>query len=149
MKKSDRLAAIKTIVSQQKIATQQELSQALADQGISLTQATISRLIAEAGIVKFSEPDGSFAYGFAGQKSHLPALNQNQHLLSVRQQGQLLNLQVVPGTSRLIKRLLLTDFGEQIFSLIADDDSLLLVATSAEAAQAIAQDLSTKGLEEA
>lgn len=141
MKKSDRLAAIRAIVSQQKIRTQQELAQALLAYNISLTQASISRLMAEAGIVKFSDADGQFFYGFAGQTTPHSETMTNNHLLAVRQQDNLLDLTVVPGTSRVVKRQLLADFDQHIFSLIADDDSLLLVATSAEAAQFIAKTL--------
>lgn len=140
MTKTERLKAIRAIVSQKKIRTQQELSEALAQQGISLTQATISRLMAELGVVKFSDSDGQFYYGFPGQ----PMANNlsKTTILAVQVQDQLLNIQVVPGTSRLVKRQLLEDFATSIFSVIADDDSLLLVATSPEVAQTISQTIS-------
>lgn len=137
MTKTERLKAIRAIVSQQKIRTQQDLSAALAQQGISLTQATISRLMAELGVVKFSDADGQFYYGFPGQP--LADDLAKTTILAVQLQDQWLNIQVVPGTSRLVKRQLLGEFATGIFSLIADDDSLFLVATSPDVAQAIFQ----------
>lgn len=55
---------------------------------------------------------------------------------------QHIHLNVVPGNSKLIKRYLMTDFSGQLFSLIADDDSLLLIAKSEADADHIRQELS-------
>ena len=53
----------------------------------------------------------------------------------------MINLDVIPGNSRLIKRFLLEDFKDSLFSVIADDDSLLVVAKTAEGAAAIRQEV--------
>ena len=53
----------------------------------------------------------------------------------------MINLDVIPGNSRLIKRFLLEDFKDSLFSVIADDDSLLVVAKTAEDAAAIRQEV--------
>jgi transcriptional regulator of arginine metabolism len=62
MKKEIRQAAIEQLISQQPIANQEELMEALEQKGIKATQATISRDIRELRIVKEQNSDGSSHY---------------------------------------------------------------------------------------
>lgn len=50
--KRERLRAIREIVAREPIANQQELGERLAERGFGVTQATVSRDIAELGLVK-------------------------------------------------------------------------------------------------
>jgi len=50
--KRDRQRAIREIVARESIASQQELADHLADRGFAVTQATVSRDIAELGLAK-------------------------------------------------------------------------------------------------
>ena len=49
----------------------------------------------------------------------------------------MINLQVIPGNTIFVKSQLMTVFSDQIFSCIADDDSILMVLRSEETAKDI------------
>ena len=117
MKKNDRLELIRKIVQENKITTQGELVKLLQNEGLKATQATVSRDINEIGITKVPTEDGA-----------------TRRLLRVDRQHAFMNIVVQPGTSRLIKKILLDEYKHLIFSVIADDDTLFLVAQSELAA---------------
>ncbi|HEY4611567.1 MAG TPA: arginine repressor [Bacteroidota bacterium] len=58
MNKSSRHLAIKQIISQRPIASQDELCDALAKAGFEVTQATLSRDLKELGIARINAPEG-------------------------------------------------------------------------------------------
>lgn len=144
MKKRERLALIKTMVTTHAIETQQELVQLLEQEGLVATQATVSRDVNEIGIVKVPDQQGRYIYGLPKEKKPAAEKTRESEIQSLKGFARLencLHLDVVPGTSRLLKRLLLETFKPSIFSLIADDDSLFLMAISVEDAQNIEREL--------
>ena len=60
--KVNRLEAIKSIVSANRVSGQEELLQRLREQGFDLTQATLSRDLKQLQIVKVSLPAGGYQY---------------------------------------------------------------------------------------
>lgn len=65
MKKQKRQEIIRELIRNNKIDTQEELSQRLLKVGVSTTQATLSRDIRELGIIKNRYDDGNFYALFA------------------------------------------------------------------------------------
>ena len=57
-----RQQQIRDLIGTRPIRTQQELAAALRDRGFRATQATVSRDVAEMGLVKISRDDGERAY---------------------------------------------------------------------------------------
>lgn len=134
MKKSERLDLIKRMVLSHEIETQHELLALLKEQGLELTQATISRDMNEIGIVKIPSGSGPYIYGLSqdsGKKMSQRPLSIKSTILSISEKHDHLRnhlyLRVVPGNAMVIKRQLLTDFSDKIFSIIADDDSIFLM----------------------
>lgn len=64
MKKQDRLFAIKKLILNHDIATQQELMDYLQKETIKTTQATLSRDIKELNLIKVTQIDGTTKYTF-------------------------------------------------------------------------------------
>ena len=60
--KAKRQAMIREIVESQSIQTQEELAEALREQGMLVTQATVSRDIKEMHLLKVLADDGSYRY---------------------------------------------------------------------------------------
>jgi transcriptional regulator of arginine metabolism len=58
MNKINRQIAIKQIISEQMIGSQEELCEALHQNGFEITQATLSRDLRELGIARANTPDG-------------------------------------------------------------------------------------------
>lgn len=155
MKKSERLDLIKKIVLSHDIETQHELLALLREQGLELTQATISRDMNEIGIVKIPSGSGPYIYGLSqdsGKKLNQRPLSIKSTILHLSPKHEQLRnhiyLKVVPGNAMVIKRHLLDDFSENIFSIIADDDSIFII-TQTEAdtdliREAVAEWMATK-----
>lgn len=57
--KDARQTAIRRALRMKRIATQQELAEALRREGIDATQATLSRDLAELGVLRVSRPEGA------------------------------------------------------------------------------------------
>ena len=131
MKKNDRLELIRKIVQENKITTQGELVKLLQNEGLKATQATVSRDINEIGITKVPTEDGSYIYGLSTAPRRVGGTSVATR---VDRQHAFMNIVVQPGTSRLIKKILLDEYKHLIFSVIADDDTLFLVAQSELAA---------------
>ena len=69
MKKSERLELIKKIVAENAVETQHDLLKLLEAEGLTLTQATISRDMNEIGIIKVPSVDGPYIYGLSKDKT--------------------------------------------------------------------------------
>lgn len=148
MKKSERLELIKKMVTENAVETQHDLLKLLEEEGLRLTQATVSRDMNEIGIIKIPSSEGPYIYGLSKDKPKTVSqvsvpIKSTIIAISEETAGleNMINLDVVPGNSRLIKRFLLEDFKGMIFSVLADDDSLLVVAKTAEGATAIRQEV--------
>ena len=64
MGKKERLSAIKKIVTEKSVSTQEELISLLKDAGFEVTQATASRDINELGLIKTVDSTGRSHYSF-------------------------------------------------------------------------------------
>ena len=61
-KKANRLDAIKMIISSKEIGSQEELLQALGQEGFELTQATLSRDLKQLKVAKAANTNGKYVY---------------------------------------------------------------------------------------
>ena len=136
MNKKERLEKIRRFVTDYQIGTQEEIVEHLREAGISATQATVSRDIKELGIVKIPLKDNTYIYELPKSIVRSLQLAEN-NIIHAERMGHMINLQVIPGNTIFVKSQLMTVFSEQIFSCIADDDSILMVLKSEETAKDI------------
>jgi len=64
--KLERQTAIRRLVQDRHLSTQAELAEALREEGIDAVQATVSRDIAQLGLVKVRNGDGKLIYALPG-----------------------------------------------------------------------------------
>lgn len=136
MNKKERLEKIRRFVTDYQIGTQEEIVEHLREAGISATQATVSRDIKELGIVKIPLKDNTYIYELPKSIVRSLQLAEN-NIVHAERMGNMINLQVIPGNTVFVKSQLLTVFSDQIFSCIADDNSILMVLRSEETAKDI------------
>ena len=136
MNKKERLEKIRRFVTDYQIGTQEEIVEHLREAGISATQATVSRDIKELGIVKIPLKDNTYIYELPKSIVRSLQLAENNIIHSERM-GNMINLQIIPGNTAFVKSQLMTVFSDQIFSCIADDNSILMVLRSEETAKDI------------
>ena len=140
MNKKERLHLICDLVSRYQIDTQEEIVSRLQKAGVSATQATVSRDIKSLGIIKIPAANNSYVYGLPKAKAPRQA-SQSGYLRRAAIQDQMIHLDVEPGSTALIKRRLLERFSQQIFSVVSDDDSLLIIVKADQDAEAFAENL--------
>ena len=136
MNKKEILEKIRRFVTDYQIGTQEEIVEHLREAGISATQATVSRDIKELGIVKIPLKDNTYIYELPKSIVRSLQLAEN-NIIHAERMGHMINLQVIPGNTIFVKSQLMTVFSDQIFSCIADDNSILMVLRSEETAKDI------------
>ena len=136
MNKKERLEKIRRFVTDYQIGTQEEIVEHLREAGISATQATVSRDIKELGIVKIPLKDNTYIYELPKSIVRSLQLAEN-NIVHAERMGYMINLQIIPGNTIFVKSQLMTVFSDQIFSCIADDNSILMVLRSEETAKDI------------
>ena len=124
MNKKERLNLIKDLVVRYPIDTQEEIVERLREMDVIATQATVSRDIKELGIIKV--PTGGKGYIYGLPKTATSRFQSN-NVLSTATMDKMLYLKLVPGSTAVVKRQILERFDAQIFSITADDDSILII----------------------
>jgi len=127
-----RQRAIRDLVEARPIRTQQELAAALRERGFRTTQATISRDVAELGLVKVSR-DGTNAYALPqrlreAETSGEERLRALLHDLPVelREAGLLIVIRTLPGSAHPIAAALDRARWAEVAGSIAGDDTLFV-----------------------
>jgi transcriptional regulator of arginine metabolism len=134
--KRERQGAIREIIVLQPIASQQELAERLVERGFAVTQATVSRDIAELGLIKVPRESGH-AYVASQEVATAPRRLSDERLrriladIPVRIGRSGLTLLVVgsPGTASIIAQALdESSLQEQEGTLAGDNTTLVLFA---------------------
>jgi transcriptional regulator of arginine metabolism len=127
-----RQRAIRDLLGQRAIRTQQELAAALRERGFRATQATISRDVAELGLIKVSR-EGTQVYALpprlveaeASGEDRLRALL-HELPIEVREAGLLLVVRTLPGSAHAIAAALDRARWPEVAGSIAGDDTLFV-----------------------
>jgi transcriptional regulator of arginine metabolism len=127
-----RHRAIRDLVASRPIRTQQELAGALREHGFRTTQATMSRDVAELGLVK-APRGGTQAYALpprlveaeSSGEDRLRALLRDLPI-EVREAGLLLILRTLPGSAHAIAAALDRARWSEVAGSIAGDDTVFV-----------------------
>ncbi len=128
-----RQQQIRDLVGTRPIRTQHELAAALRDRGFRATQATVSRDVAEMGLVKVSRDDGERAYAVpsrGGQQETSAderlAMILRDLPIKIRPAGLLLVLRATPGSAHAIAAALDRTGWPEVAGSIAGDDTVFV-----------------------
>jgi transcriptional regulator of arginine metabolism len=135
-----RHAAILELVRTHRVSSQEVLRELLAERGIEVAQATLSRDIRDLGLVKAPDEAGGGAYVVpAGGAEHAPALNRLLPALYLGADGvgNLLVLKTLAGGAQPIAAALDAEGWPEVVGTIGGDDTILLVLRAAEFRAAI------------
>jgi transcriptional regulator of arginine metabolism len=126
-----RQAAIRDLLRHRPIRTQQDLAAALHERGFRATQATISRDVADLGLVKVDR-DGVLVYAFPRPAEAEPSAEERLgRLLSelpvtIDEAGLLIVIRTLPGSAHAIASWLDRARWREVVGTIAGDDTLFL-----------------------
>ena len=140
--KTQRHAAILRVVREQRIESQDELREALSQQGFVVTQATLSRDIRELGLAKLADPGGGAYYTHPQRGAVRPELAQvlPALLVSVDGVGPFLVLKTASGSAGAVTEALDQAGWSEIVGTIAGDDTVLVITRS----QRLRRDVATR-----
>jgi transcriptional regulator of arginine metabolism len=133
--KRDRQRAIREIIVRDPIGSQQELAARLIERGFAVTQATVSRDIAEMGIVKMPRGDRHL-YVSSEDVAAPPRIVSDERLrrilqdipVTVGRSGLILLVTGSPGTASVIAQAIDETMSEQEGTLAGDNTLLVLFA---------------------
>lgn len=144
--KAARQSLIRRIIGAGPVGSQGELSRALADEGVSVTQATLSRDLEELRAHKVRGPDGVMRYALAPEGHAVgvaPTADAEQLytrlgrlctelLISARTSGNMVVLRTPPGAAQFLASAIDQSLLPTVLGTIAGDDTILLIASDTE-----------------
>ena len=144
--KAQRQAKIVEIISNANVETQEQLLQALTDQGFNSTQATISRDIKELRIVKELTSLGTYRY-CVPEKDAPPALSDRLNnifrecVISVDYAENLVVIHTLPGMANAAGSALDAMRSGAVLGTLAGDDTVVIVMREGHAAAAFSGEI--------
>ena len=134
--KANRLQAIKEIIINTRIGSQDDLLKILTTKGFDLTQATLSRDLKQLQIAKIPGTDGGYVYVMPGTggigKIMQSKINSSYQVsssgfISIEFSGQIAIIKTRPGYASGIAYDIDTNSPHEILGTIAGDDTIMLV----------------------
>lgn len=149
-RKQHRQQTLLRLVTEKRLATQQDVVRALRSAGFAATQATVSRDIVELGLVKVPR-DGSHVYA---PPVTMPASGGIERLRRFCDEypvqgavaGNLVILKTPPGTANALAIALDTSGFSDVIGTIAGDDTVFIAAHNPARARGINKRLSDYGV---
>ena len=139
--KAARHALIGALLARGAVASQQQLADLLIDEGVSVTQATLSRDLVELRAVKVRTPSGGLVYAVPAEGAVRPAAATDQEMLATRlarlceellltaeASGNLVVLRTPPGAAQFLASAIDHSVLPAVLGTIAGDDTVLVIA---------------------
>jgi transcriptional regulator of arginine metabolism len=156
MTKVARQAKITDLLQRQAVRSQPELAKLLAESGVEVTQATLSRDLDELGALKLRAEDGSLVYALPGEgggriplarlgTGESPAARLNriseQLLVSADASANLVIVRTPPGAAQFLASAIDHADWEAILGTVAGDDTILVISRDPQGGNAVAEAL--------
>jgi len=131
MNKGQRLIKIREFITTNEVETQDELVEALRDEGYVVTQATISRDIKELHLVKVPTSNGRYKYSLPADQRFNP-LEKLKRLMRdafvrIDQATHFLVIKTLPGNANALGALIDNLDWDEILGTICGDDTILII----------------------
>lgn len=148
--RNKRHDAILTLIKEQNIETQQELTVALSSVGFDVTQATVSRDIKELRLLKKLNDDGKYVYAPHTQSNDEGVSDKmssilRQSIVSVDYALNTIVIKTLTGMAQGAASVLDAMQFSECLGTIAGDDTIFVTARSEEAAQKLTKKLRHMG----
>lgn len=125
---SSRAGLIRSLVENHRIHNQEELIAKMAEQGVSVTQATLSRYLKKLQIYKQTDVSGESWYRIPSSAATVsPASTAANHILSVSFSGQLGVILTHPGCANMVGAVVDAHSHPKLMGTLAGDNTLLLM----------------------
>jgi transcriptional regulator of arginine metabolism len=143
--KHERQAAILRLVDEGELSTQTDVVRALRDEGLDAVQATVSRDIAQLGLVKVRAGNGRLVYARPGAADldRISGLSAalRRWAIGVEPTGSLVVVRTPPGHANALALAFDTAGLPEVAGCIAGDDTIFLAVREGSSAAELAQQL--------
>src|SRR5574344_1751381 len=147
--KSDRLEALKMLISSKELGSQDEVLKALKEEGYNLTQATLSRDLKQLKVAKAASMNGKYVYVLPNETmykrvSNPPSLKEmmmTPGFLSINFSGNMIVIKTRPGYASSIAYNIDNHDIPEILGTIAGDDTIFLVKKEDASEEALLKSL--------
>ncbi|WP_169949970.1 arginine repressor [Microbispora sp. H11081] len=158
--KAARHARIVELLTRHKVRSQPELAKLLAEQGVEVTQATLSRDLDELGALKLRADDGTLVYALPGEGGgRIPLFRTGatsgwpenpdarlrriaeELLVAAEASANLVILRTPPGAAQFLASAIDHAGWESILGTVAGDDTILVISRDPVGGQALAESL--------
>jgi len=140
--KQDRQEEIRRLLRSRRISTQQELAEQLSSQGIAVTQATLSRDLAELGVLRVSRPEGAIYELEPVNATATPQLAElGDTVLSMGDNETLVVLRTRPGMASAVALAIDNARLPECLGTLAGDDTIFATPARGVATRRLAQQI--------
>ena len=128
-----RRRALRRLLMTRHITRQRDLVEQLEREGFQVTQATVSRDLADLGAVKRRSPDGLYGYTLPEEPARLDGSNESvaralaQFARTITPVGSLVVIKTPPGAAQVVAGALDGAVLAGVLGTVAGDDTLLVV----------------------
>lgn len=146
-----RHRAVRSILARYVVASQEDLVDRLAADGIEVTQATVSRDLQTLGAIKARDADGQLRYMLAdgfrpgGEAEELLARSLAEFALAISSSGNLVVVKTPPGAAHVVASGVDGAALTGVLGTVAGDDTLMIVTDEATGGHAVAKELERIG----
>ena len=145
MNRRERQGAILDLVRARALSTQAEVASALRESGFDVVQTTVSRDIAELGLVKVRAPSGRLVYAPPGgsDADRLRALGSamRRYAVTVEAAGQLVIVTTPSGYANALAQAMDEASHPAVAGTLAGDNTIFVAARGGVSAQALEEEL--------
>lgn len=135
MSKRERHAAIRELVEHRRIGSQEELRDLLADRGLEVAQATLSRDVRELRLIKVADAEGRLHYTHPPDAwEHSPPLQRLLPTLFVGVDGaeNLLVVKTLAGGAQPVAAAIDGEEWPEVAGTVGGDDTILIVLRASD-----------------
>jgi transcriptional regulator of arginine metabolism len=145
MNRRERQAAILALVRERALSTQAEVAAALREEGFDVVQTTVSRDIAELGLVKVRAPSGRLVYAPPGttdaDKLHALASAMRRYAVSTEVAGNLVVIQTPSGYANALAQAIDEACHPGIAGTLAGDNTIFVAVRDGTSAHVLRDEL--------
>lgn len=144
--KNDRQSKILEIIEREPIDTQEQLQQRLQEQGITCTQATISRDIKQLHLIKEPIGQGKYRYAVSVQRNRLNVADKlrtifRESIVSIDYAQNIVVIKTMAGLANAAAAALDSMNIPYMVGSLAGDDTALLVMRDADSARTFCDEI--------
>lgn len=153
MTKTARQAKITELLQRQPVRSQPDLAKLLSEEGVEVTQATLSRDLDELGALKLRAEDGSLVYALPGEGgARIPPARvgaaedagarlrrlTEELLVSADASANLVIVRTPPGAAQYLASAIDHAGWESVLGSVAGDDTILVISRDPQGGLALA-----------